>query len=607
MTLNKLVAMGFAMGSIFLMCGPLSAKPRIIFGNDMDPDKLDAASSRPHIPRQGKNLVPNPIAKTASTWSLIGNATYDPKTSRTSGGSGSFRLITPYYDKERRYQKNSGRVHSSFIPIEGGGKYTLGFFAKTANGPTYVSAGVSIYDSNKKFIRNLSGGRFGATEDGPWQECALPVFVPKEAVFVRVAATKMANTRGGGQVWVDDFYFGEGFGFEQPPTAKRAFDGAHVRVDSLGNFEIKKNGEWTPFFPLCMYCDNSRDWSVYSKQGWNVIIWCSSAGSIQRAKDAVSEFNPDGMFAGFQISQYTFPSGWVYNDLKNLRMELRKVFDQRLGNRLLLYYWDNENNYGEWQVPVAVINAIKSIDVDSSGRRLHPVYALQGNYGIARVHAVRGLVDVSGTYVGGGADAAGGAGTGDLDGLLVLDRLEQQVSPAAFAQFNGVNGAGDMRLRLYNSIILGAKGMGYWRDCYKGCSEEFQKSVGPVDKKPWWPDFPNLRREVDELLPLIRQPHWTSWNVKVDVPGVRVGTRNLKRKAYLILVNQTSRQQNVTLTLDGLPYPAKEVRGYFNDKKVAPVLGNAFSLTLPGINVGSGTKVLRIVPSLTEGRDYGSG
>jgi hypothetical protein len=164
-----------------------------------------------------------------------------------------------------------------------------------------------------------------------------------------------------------------------------------------------------------------------------------------------------------------------------------------------------------------------------------------------------------------------------------------------------------MRLRLYNSIILGAKAMGYWRDCYKGCSEEFQKSVGPVDKKPWWPDFPNLRHEVDELLPLIRQPHWTSWNVKIDVPDVRVGTRNLKGEAYLILVSQTSRKQNVTLTLDGLPYPAKEVRDYFNDKKVMSVLGNAFSVTLPGIGVGSGTRVLRIVPSLTEGRDDGSG
>ena len=103
MTLVKFIVIGFAVNLIFLMCGPLSAKPRIIFDTDMDPDRLDTASSRPHIPRQGKNLVPNPIAKTASTWSLIGNATYDPKTSRTSGSSGSFRLITPYYDKERRY------------------------------------------------------------------------------------------------------------------------------------------------------------------------------------------------------------------------------------------------------------------------------------------------------------------------------------------------------------------------------------------------------------------------------------------------------------------------------------------------------------------------
>lgn len=93
----------------------------------------------------------------------------------------------------------------------------------------------------------------------------------------------------------------------------------------------------------------------------------------------------------------------------------------------------------------------------------------------------------------------------------------------------------------------------------------------------------------------------TSWNVKVDAPGVRVGTRSRKGEAYLILVNQTSRQQNVTLTLDGLSYPAKEVRDYFNDKKVTTVLGNAFSLILPGIDVGSGTTVLRIVPSASAG------
>lgn len=99
-----------------------------------------------------------------------------------------------------------------------------------------------------------------------------------------------------------------------------------------------------------------------------------------------------------------------------------------------------------------------------------------------------------------------------------MHAAEGLVSPAAFAQLNGVDGPGDMRLRLYNSIILGAKAMGYWRDCYKGCSEEFQKSVGPADRKPWWPDFPNLRREVDNLLPLTRRSRWTSWSVRIDPP-----------------------------------------------------------------------------------------
>jgi hypothetical protein len=202
----------------------------------------------------------------------------------------------------------------------------------------------------------------------------------------------------------------------------------------------------------------------------------------------------------------------------------------------------------------------------------------------------------SGTYFGGSAADTGGAGQGGDEGLFILDRQEQQTSPAAFAQFNGVDGAGDMRLRLYNSIILGAKAMGYWRDCYKACGEDFMKSVGPVDKKPWWPDFPNLRREVDRLLPIIREPHWTSWNASVDAPDlVHVGTRDHNGEGFLILVNQTTRPQSVKVTLTGLPYSATEIRDYFNDERVASIRDGSFSISLPAINVASGTKVLRVV------------
>jgi hypothetical protein len=542
-------------------------------------------SSPPHVPRQGANLIVNPSVETKANWSFARDAEYDDSTSRTDDGSGSIKLVTP----------PPSMALTELIAVEPGKRYTYGFYIKTLNGPTYVGAQISLHDSNRKFLRNHASGRGGTSRDGQWEEYALPFVVPEGVAFIGCQVFKTENTKPDGVVWADDFYLGEGLGLEQPPAAKKPFDGAHVRVDALGNFEVKKQGVWMPFFPLCMYADNYRDWSVYSKQGWNVNIWTGSAAQVKQAKEAVSEFNPDGMMSGFSISQYTFPAGWAYNKLDDLRSNIKAIFDQDLDENLLLYYWDNEVNHDQWQVPVEVINTIKSIDVDSSGKRLHPVYALQGTFNIARVHAARGLVDVSGTYFGGSAADTGGASPGGDEGLFILDREERQTSPAAFAQFNGVDGPGDMRLRLYNSIILGAKAMGYWRDMYGKNLEEDKLGVGRADEKPWWPDFPNLRREVDALLPVIREPHWTSWNVKVDPSdNVRVGTRDHNGEGYLFLVNQTTKPQEVSARIDGLPYSGSEVREYFSDEKVASIRDGSFSISLPAMNVASGTKVLRI-------------
>ena len=549
----------------------------------------DATLSRPHIPRQGKNLIVNPSVKTTLSWTLVRDARYDALTSRKKDGSGSFQLETPL--------PKSSMALSELIPIRSGQRYTFGFYFKTLNGPTYVGAQISLHDSNRKYLRNHTAALGGTTRDGEWQEFVLPFVVPKDIMFIGLQVYKTDNTKPGGKVWADDFYLGEGLGLEQAPSPKQGFDGAHVRLDALGNFDIKKNGVWTPFFPLCMYSDNYRNWSVYSKQGWNTIIWTGDAQQVKQAKAAVSDFNPDGMMAGFQIAPYTFPLSTAYNNLTDLRSKLRAILNQALDDNLLLYYWDNENNHNQWQVPVNVINTIKGLDVDSSGKRLHPIYALQGSFNIARVHAAQGLVDVSGTYFGGTSTDTGGAGQGGgEEGLFILDRHEKQISPAAFAQFNGVDGSGEMRLRLYNAIILGARAIGYWRDGFGPNQLKEFPSVGPVDKKAWWPDFPCLRREVDRLLPIIREPHWTAWKANLDTPSnVRVGTRNHKGEGYLFLVNQTTRTQTVIVTLDGLPYAATEVRNCFTDKKIASISNGSFSVALPKIGIDSGIHVLRIV------------
>jgi len=574
-TCHRFRPSAFALAILLIAGNPAGAQ---------DPD-----GSRPHKPRRGENLVPNPAVATDTKWALFGDSKYDAATSRSPDGSGAFLLSSSVF------KKDGSMVHSDFIPVTGGRDFTYGFYIKTSGGPTHAGCQVSIHGPDRKFIRNLAGGRVTTSVDGEWQECALPIFIPDGVAYVRIQVFKTESTKPGDQVWADDFYLGEGFGLEQRPSPKHGFAGERVRIDSLGNFEIKKSGAWTPFFPLCMYSDNARDLAVYSKQGWNVIIWTAAASQVKQARDAVSDFNPDGMMAGFQIAQYTFPAGWAYNNLSDLRTKLHEIFDQGLGDNLLLYYWDNENNHDQWQVPVDVINTIKSIDVDASGKRLHPIYALQGEFNVARLHAAKGLVDVSGTYVGGGADATGGAGLGDYEGLLVLDRLEKQVSPAAFAQFNGVDGPGDMRLRLYNSIIIGARAMGYWRDSFSPASQKDSPTVGAVDEKSWWPDFPNLRREVDQLLPVIREPHWTTWTAKVDVADhVRVGTRDHDGEGYLILINQTTQPQTLNVSIAGLPYSANEVRDYFGGTKVATVNNGSFSVTLPPIGVGSGTMVLRL-------------
>lgn len=547
--------------------------------------KDPATATRPHCPRQSANLVPNASLATEKGWEFLGGAVMDAAMSHSADGSGSVRLTKPH----------ESMVFSDYIPVRKGVRYTCSYYLRTTNGPTYAGLQIGLHGLDRRFLRNLTAHTLGTSRDDVWEEAALSFTVPEGTAFVRLQAYKTENTRPGGEAWADDFYLGEGLSLEQPPARKRGFQGGHVRVDALGNFEIRKADRWVPFFPLCIYSDNARDWSVYSRQGWNTVIWAGSAAQVRQAREAVSAFNPDGMRAGFSLAQYTFPSGWAYNDLKDLTAKLREIRERKLADNLLLYYWDNENNHDQWGVPSTVIRTLRGVDADAAGKPLRPVYVLQGAFNVARVHAARGLADVSGTYFGGGATAAGGAEIAEGDGLFFLDRLEGQCSPAAFAQFNGVDGAGDMRLRLYSALLLGARAIGYWRDAFGPENRRADPTVGPVDEKPWWPDFPNLRREVDRLLPLIRAPHWTSWTARVDpAASVEVGTRNYAGEGYVFLVNRTTRPQRVTVRLERMPYRPAEVRDFFDGRSRAPVRTGVFSVRLPAIGVGSGTAVLRL-------------
>ncbi len=543
-------------------------------------------AARPSVPRTSTNLIEDAGVNNADNWTLLRGASFDKTTSRTVDNSGSIKLVKP--------PPKHHLAMSDFIPVRPNQRYTYGFHFKGTDGPTAVGGQIALFDAKRRYLRNLIAAWGGSSGDGVWEEFTLPFVAPADAAFVRAQVYKGPNTSPGGMVWADDFYIGEGLSLLDAPSPKRAFEGGQVRVDALGNFEIRRGEQWQPFFPLSIYSDNYRDWSVYSQQGWNTVIWAGSADQVQQAKAAVSDFNPDGMLAGFQISQYTFP-GRLYNNVNHLQQQLSEIDERALNENLLLYYWDNENNHDQWSVPTKIINTVKSHEIKTHGTRQRPVYALQGTYNMARVHAARDLVDVSGTYFGGAANEPQRFGTKGHEALLILDRQHGQSTPAAFAQFNRVEGAGDMRLRLYNAIILGARAMGYWRDCYRGCNDKQMANVGPVDSKPWWPDFPNLRREIDALLPIIRQPHWTDWSVASNLTDrVRIGKRELNDHAYLIVVNQTTQNQQLELVLDALPYEPEAAINALTDEVIATVRNGTFNVKIPGIGSASGTLVLQL-------------
>ena len=422
-------------------------------------------------------------------------------------------------------------------------------------------------------------------------------FTPPLGVsYVALKVVKRENARAQGEILVDDLYFGEDFGFDQPPTPKTSFEGSHVRVDALGNIEVLKSGRWEAFFPLAMHVDNAReDFTLYSEQGWNCNIWAGSVDRIRKSKDAVSGLNPDGMMSGLPISWFTHPDGGGYNDTAALADFIGRIKDAGLMGHMLFYYWDNENHFDHWPVANAIIETIRKHDQDATGRPQHPIYALQGNFGVARTYAYAGLTDMVGTYVGGAEMTAGAAGGGDR-GLTVLDRVEGQSNPVVLAQFNGVHGAGEMRRRLYTALMAGARAMGFWRDCYApGCRQQWGRSVLPVEETEWWPDFPNLRREIDDLLLLIRQPHWTTWGLTATTSGaVAFGTREYKGEGYVLVANQKTTPASITFTIHDLSYTPESVQDHFSGREVVRVSNETFTVKLAGLGIGQGTAVYRL-------------
>jgi hypothetical protein len=448
--------------------------------------------------------------------------------------------------------------------------------------PSGVSTFIGIYNSSKAFDRNCCGSRQLTNQAGAWQETAILYRAGAGDAYVRLKVVRVDSARNDGHIWLDDIYVGEGIGFEQPPAEKKAFDGAMVRIDELGNFEVLQQGGWKAFFPFCIYQDVSKPtYQIYSDQGFNCVMFNQLSTSIaQKAKDAVSPHNPDGMMAMGGISYWTQPGYGGFGNIESLMQKMQVLVNSPQISNILAYYWDNEA-YDQYDFPKLVTDTIKVYDVDQDGQRLHPIYMLQGNEGMARMY--NEMVDSVGTYVVGGLEGHWGGETG----LPVLDNIEGQRNPLGIgiipAGDRSARTAGGFRRYFYNLLIAGAKGMAYYRDPTHG-------DEVPLDTLSVWPEFEIVRQEIDQLLPLIRQPHWTTWETTSSSDVLNLGTRDYDGEGYIILVNPMGASETATISIHGLPYTVEAGYDYFTGKRVVDVSNNTLMVTLPAY----GTAVFRL-------------
>ena len=541
------------------------------------------SADQPHIQRSGANLVTNPDISGSANWVPGGSAVYDSTVSR-DGGTGSFKMTIPYPNTSYSY------VDSALISVTPGNTYTLAFYMLSnifpSPGPIIH---VCYYDSNWNYVRTSPASIECVSDSNSWQECVY-LFRPQPGeVYVKIDCTLYFQPNGSsGSVWVDNFYLGSGIGFEQPPTAKTAFNGTRTQVDAFGNVKIYKNGAWYPFFPIAVYADGSRaDWTVYSVQGFNTNMWAGTYADLQKAKNATSVFNPDGMMSGLGIAGYTSPLFANYNNIALLTSTINQIKAYGLMDSLLWYYWDNENCPGEWAVPLAVINTIRELDTDTDGISLmHPVYCLEGDEGIARRYNnsnVR-MTDIIGSYVTADTVTTYPDETRGALKLITTGNVEQQKNPVVIAQ---INSGAQFSPRVFNAIANGAKGIGFWKD---------GGSAGAIENQPWWSDLPNIRHEIDQLLPIIQTPHWTSWSLSSNNSLADFGTRDYQGEGYVIATNEQSTAQSVTCTIAGLPYTATAVRNFFTNEIEAYININQFNITVPAC----GSKVYVLESNIEE-------
>lgn len=322
-------------------------------------------------------------------------------------------------------------------PVIPAGDYLVSF---AYTGPSTPPSGVRLGTKILPKFKSGGGSDFSyAIAKGP-MPCLLRVnfATPFKLTLSRPARTPARQEMSTGpirlQKWDDDLGV----------SPKTAYASKKVSISAGGLMKVDGN----PFVPIGIQLNQRRkDYRGLKHVGFNLDMWAASVPHAERATKA-------GMYYMLNVTPYLYEkSKWGYNNPGLMLKTYGKIMRSTLAENCIGYYVDNEA-YAGFTVIHRIIEAVRNSLPEL------PIYALQGNYGLAPLWSVRNWMDYTGTYLR--AENSGGASPG-AGGLTILANHQLQSKPVTFMQINNA------RSLPFDQMLEAAKhglatGFSHWGD-----------------------------------------------------------------------------------------------------------------------------------------------
>ena len=560
-----------------------------------DPHGAGSVFSLPNLLLSSRN--PTFASPLEGTYARATYHTYHPNISHDIG-SGSVELIGHAWGKGLRTRPFHAEAHK---------KYLLSAYIKVKD----FSFGQNIFFT----IPGCEGGGmyWNVSKENEWEEILLQ-FVPKTTrnyeLYIMTnnrsyttsydSHGRPLKVRADGsnldrrpKVFLDDLKIVQTNRIipREPRTLKKPFNGSSIHVDGLGNFSVKEGSVWKSIFPKMIY-RNSGDSSSsidldqyddYANYGFNGIMDVRKRSQVEHALSVGLKY-----FAVAADCYSPFEAGNTFYDETT---DLIDYINNDAGKpySILFYNYDNENaSLQDYTCHTKLSNFVNNNDKDlvDPTKRARPIYYLNGHSGVARVSNNNNRIemDITGSYVADKVYPQTYIPRPHAT-LEILDKAHNQVAPVTMIQLQSY--LGDKLIpSLFFGIIQGGKGVSIWRD--DGSQLKFQDT-------PWAPKIKEVFSKIDQMLPIIREAHWTTWSADIadkTKTTINIGTRNHNGDAYLIISSHSSVDETITVDLTGIA--ASSVEDYFTHEEVANVVNGAFTTTIGHGN--NGFLVLKINP-----------